>query len=121
MDACLIYNIYNRIILKAGIIGMIKILICCLGGFSSSAMVKKVKSEIIENNLQKEMSVDFSPFMNANKLYHEYDVIMVCPHTRYEVNGFVKKHYDLNIPIYVLPPKMYGLMKFDEIIQFLNS
>lgn len=69
---------------------MIKILICCLGGFSSSAMVKKIKSEIIENNLQKEMSVDFSPFMNANKLYHEYNVIMVCPHTRYEVNGFVK-------------------------------
>ncbi len=115
MDACLIYNIYNRIILKAGIIGMIKILICCLGGFSSSAMVKKVKSEIIENNLQKEMSVDFSPFMNANKLYHEYDVIMVCPHTRYEVNGFVKKHYDLNIPIYVLPPKMYGQMNAKEL------
>ena len=48
---------------------MIKILICCLGGFSSSAMVKKIKSEIIENNLEKEMSVDFSPFMNAKELY----------------------------------------------------
>lgn len=95
--------------------GMIRILICCLGGFSSSAMVKKVKNEIIENNLQDKMYVEFSPFSNAYKVFHEYDVIMVCPHTRYEVTAFIKKHDDLEIPIYVLLPKMYGQMKAEEL------
>lgn len=65
---------------------MIKILICCLGGFSSSAMVKKVKNEIIQNNLQDKMLVEF-----------------------------VKKHDDLDIPLYILPPKMYGNMNAKEL------
>ena len=94
---------------------MIRILICCLGGFSSGAMVNKIKNEIIKNNLQDKMYVDFSPFSNAKKLFHKYDVIMVCPHMRYEVQGFVKNQDDLDIPIYVIPPKMYGLMNAKEI------
>ena len=55
--------------------GMVKILICCLGGFSSSAMVRKVKNEIIENNLQDKMLVEFNPFSTSYKIYKDYDVI----------------------------------------------
>ncbi len=94
---------------------MVKILICCLGGFSSSAMVRKVKNEIIENNLQDKMLVEFNPFSTSYKIFKDYDVIMVCPHTRYEVAGFLKKHNEVDIPIYVLPPKMYGQMNAEEL------
>lgn len=61
------------------------------------------------------MCVEFSPFSNAYKLFHEYDVMMVCPHTRYEILSFIKKHDDLDTFIYVLPPKMYGQMNAEEL------
>ena len=44
---------------------MMKILICCLGGFSSSAMTKKVKNEIEEKELQDKISVEFGPFASS--------------------------------------------------------
>lgn len=94
---------------------MIKILICCLGGFSSSAMVTKIKNEITDNNLENKVYVEFSPFGRASKVLTEFDVVMVCPHIRYEVANFVKDNPDLDKPIYVLQPKMYGHMTAMEL------
>ena len=94
---------------------MIRILICCLGGFSSSAMVKKIKDEIIRDNLKDKLSVEFYPFSNAYKIIENFDIVMVCPHTRYDVQIFLKKHDDINILIYVLPPRMYGQMNAKEL------
>lgn len=41
---------------------MIKILLCCAGGFSSSALSTKVEKEIIENKMQNDYYIEFSPF-----------------------------------------------------------
>ena len=59
---------------------MIRILICCAGGFSSSAMSVKVKKEIEERGLQDELQVDFCPFGTSSDLLDDVDVVMVCPH-----------------------------------------
>lgn len=54
-------------------------------------------------------------YTNAYKVFHEYDVIMVCYHTRYEGTVFIKKHDGPDMIIYVLHPKMYGQMKAEEL------
>ena len=46
---------------------MIKILLCCLGGFSSSALYSKVNKEIIQNNMQNDYYIEFSSFSLADK------------------------------------------------------
>lgn len=93
---------------------MIKILLCCGGGFSSSALSSKAKKEIIENNMEKDYHIEFSPFTLALKKSSEFDIIVCCPHLIYEVNKMLKTSKP-NIPIYILPPKMYGLMNIKEL------
>lgn len=96
---------------------MIKILICCLGGFSSSAMVTKVKNEVKEKELEDEIKIDFSPFGTVHEIIEDYDVVMVCPHIKYELPNFVKKYPNINVPLYILPPRMYGSMRVEELYQ----
>ncbi|WRK54992.1 hypothetical protein SD457_09280 [Coprobacillaceae bacterium CR2/5/TPMF4] len=40
---------------------------------------------------------------------------MCCPHLKIYVEQFIDKT-NVDIPIYLLPPKMYGLMKLEEIL-----
>ena len=96
---------------------MIKILICCGGGFSSSAMATKVKKEIKEKHLENEVIIDFQPFSISYEIMDQYDLIMACPHLKYSVPRFLERHGHNCIPIYLLPPKMYGSMHIEDVIE----
>lgn len=95
---------------------MVKILICCGGGFSSSAMATKVQKEIIEKNMQDKVSIEFYPFSIAYEIIDQFDVLMACPHLKYNVPKFLEKHGS-KIPIYLLPPKMYGSMHIEDVYE----
>lgn len=93
---------------------MIKILLCCGGGFSSSALVNKIKKEIEENDMQEDYHIEFAPFSMAPHKAHEFDIIMCCPHLKFSVDKLVKEK-ELDTPIYILPPVMYGTIKAKEV------
>ena len=93
---------------------MIKILLCCGGGFSSSAIAVRMQKEIKERNLQDRYSITFLPFGLGLKRLDEFDVVILCPHLKVELDK-AKKKMKIDKPMYLLPPKMYGLMKFEEI------
>lgn len=94
---------------------MIKILICCGGGFSSSAMSVKVRKEIEARGIQDKVSVDFCPFELSREHLGDADVIMVCPHQKYRVKQYVADYVQDQKPVYLLPPKMYGTMEVEEL------
>ncbi|OOM71074.1 PTS system, lactose/cellobiose specific IIB subunit [Clostridium puniceum] len=94
---------------------MIKILLCCAGGFSSSALSSKVQKEILENQMENDYYIEFSPFFTANKKMSEFDILVCCPHLIMEVKKMLKVSTP-SIPIYILPPRMYGLMSFKELV-----
>jgi len=94
---------------------MLRILLCCGGGFSSSALSTKIEKEIIENNLQDEYYIEFSPFMLSTNRISEFDIIVCCPHLRLEVSKLVKES-NPDIPIYILPPRMYGVINFKDLV-----
>lgn len=94
---------------------MTKILLCCAGGFSSSALTNKAKKEMLENNMQNDYYIEFSPFSLGIKRASEFDIIVCCPHLMLSVKDMLKKS-DPNIPIYILPPRMYGFMNFKELV-----
>ncbi len=96
---------------------MIKILICCLGGFSSSAMSVKMSKEIIEKGYENQVSINFQPFSLSHDVMSQYDVIMCCPHLKFEIGSFMKKYDDIDTPIYLLPPKMYGSMNVEDVYE----
>lgn len=96
---------------------MLRILICCGGGFSSSALAGKVDKEITANNLEEEVSISFSPFSIAHERADDYDVIMCCPHLKFAVHNIAKNKIQNDVPIYILPPRMYGTMELQEVVQ----
>lgn len=96
---------------------MVKILICCLGGFSSSAMSVKMSNEIKEKGYEDQISIDFQPFALSHDVMNQYDVVMCCPHLKFEISTFMKKYGDIKTPIYLLPPKMYGSMNVEDVYE----
>ena len=100
---------------------MMKILLCCGGGFSSSAMAEHLKKDIENSDYYRDkMTVEFYPFHNAFEKLDEVDVIMCCPHLAYSVPKFIK-NYNVQIPIYILPPKLYGSMTAKSIYEDLSE
>lgn len=95
---------------------MMRILLCCGAGFSSSAMTKLMQDEIIEKHMEDEVSIEYSPFSIAYNKLDEKDIFVCCPHLQTEIPVFLKK-YDVKIPIYILPTRMYGMMKISEIFE----
>ena len=54
---------------------MIRILLCCGGGFSSSAIATRMKKEIKEKNLEDKYSIEFLPFgLGLKELNCNYDI-----------------------------------------------
>lgn len=64
---------------------MIKILLCCGGDFSSSALCSKVEKEIFQNKMQNDYFIEFSPFFTAYKKISQFDVMVCCPHLIFDV------------------------------------
>ena len=88
---------------------MIKILLCCGGGFSSSAIATRMEKEIKEKNLEDKYSIEFLPFGLGLKELDRFDVVILCPHLKVELDRALKNQ-TIDKPLYLLPPKMYGLM-----------
>ena len=95
---------------------MLKMVLCCGGGFSSSYVVERMKKEIRENQLENEVFIEFSPFSLALDKMHDYDIVICCPHLYIYVKRLAQMQ-SLPIPFYILPPRMYGMMEIKEIYQ----
>lgn len=95
---------------------MIKILICCEGGLSSSCLANQLKKQCVEKHYEDKLRIDFSDFQSSYKILNQYDVLMACPHLSYKIPGFIKQ-YGNQLPIYVIPPRMYGNMLIEDIYE----
>ena len=94
---------------------MIRILLCCGGGFSSSAVALKLEKEIVEKHYDEQYHIEFYPFKIAPEIWDDFDIVICCPHLKIEINQYLKKSTP-SIPIYIIPPRMYGMMDLEEIL-----
>ena len=44
----------------------------------------------------------------------EFDIVVCCPHLKFNVDKFLEES-TVEKPIYILPPIMYGMIKFSEL------
>lgn len=97
---------------------MLEILLCCGAGMSSSALTAQCNKSIIANGLGDVAHVEFSPFDNSPRALQEKkrDVIICCPHLAREAKEFIERK-GIDIPVYILPPQMYGVINGPEIVQ----
>lgn len=92
---------------------MIRIAICCGGGFSSSILVSHIQKTLEKEGLQKKASFEFIPFVHLKDRQDEVDIAMLCPHLEWAAKQHVS---EFHIPLYVIPPKLYGLMPAEDFI-----
>lgn len=95
---------------------MLKMVICCAGGMSSSIMANKVKKEIEERNLQSDVTMTFMSFAHFKKAYQEFDIAFLCPHQLYEAKRYCSE-VELPLPVYIIPSLMYGTMYLDDLLE----
>ncbi|MBE6128387.1 MAG: hypothetical protein E7185_03855 [Erysipelotrichaceae bacterium] len=95
---------------------MIRIAICCGGGFSSSALAAHLEREVAEQNLQDKVKFVFIPIHQLANRQDEADIAMACPHTEYKVKqDSAAGRY--HIPVTIIPPRLYGLMPVRDFVE----
>ena len=104
---------------------MLRIVVCCLGGASSSAMAKHFNDQLVEKGLTERYSIRFMPFSllaaegplssaRTGNLQDEFDVALLCPHQEFEAKRLAPK---LTIPVFVIPMRMYGPVAVEHLIE----
>jgi len=107
---------------------MLRIAICCGGGFSSSTMAAHLNRQLEEKGLQDEVFLEFIPFGSlwggsgafisgsTKGRQDEVDVALCCPHLEYPAKNAAKQG-KLNIPVFILPMRLYGQIDIDGVIE----
>ncbi len=95
---------------------MINIVICCGGGFSSSALATRMQKELVQEGMDNEYHISFRPFHDLKEQHDDVDVAMLCPHLLHNARSFASEE-DLNFPLYMIPTRIYGLMNCQTIVE----
>ena len=105
----------HRIDSLTGGTDMIRIAVCCGGGFSSSALALHLEKEVKEKNLQDRVSFIFIPISQLAARQDEADIAMVCPHMEFKVREDSRAGV-YHIPVTIIPPRLYGLMPVSDFL-----
>lgn len=96
---------------------MFRMVICCGGGMSSSSLVNNMNKQVKERGMESEVSIQFQPFHDLEAHIDEFDVALLCPHLLHSAKQKVEAGLYTTLPLYMIPPRMYGLMNFDELYE----
>lgn len=91
---------------------MKKILLMCMGGFSTGLLVEKMKGAARE----KEEEVDIKAISTSalEEVVADYDCLLVAPQINYLAEGIQQKYPEL--PIYQIQPTDYGRLNGQKIL-----
>ena len=107
---------------------MLRIAICCGGGFSSSTMASHLNKQLRAKGLEGKVFLEFIPFANLygddsafitktnRERQDEVDVALLCPHLEFDAKRAVDAG-KLHIPIFLLPMRLYGLVDGENLIE----
>jgi PTS system cellobiose-specific IIB component len=107
---------------------MLRIAICCGGGFSSSTMAAHLNKQLAESEFKDDVFLEFIPFSGlwgesaafsdgqTKERQDEVDVALCCPHLEYPAKTAVKEGR-LRIPVFILPMRLYGQISIDQVVE----
>lgn len=92
---------------------MLKFIICCSQGMSSSALMKKMKDYIKEQSLDIQVNAATVDRILSGEI--AFDVLMLGPQIRFEKNKIQHKFPEKVID--VIPMKAYGRLDGGEVVK----
>jgi PTS system cellobiose-specific IIB component len=96
---------------------MLRIMIKCLGGFSSSGLVNQLNNEVKEKGMEDKVKFIF-PRFGQHKLdlsSEPVDIVMLCPHMAIYAKSLAEANPDT--PFYIMPTRLYGMMQAEELYE----
>ena len=107
---------------------MLRIAICCGGGFSSSTMAAHLNKQLEESSHKDDVFLEFIPFSalwgesaafssgNIKERQDEVDVALCCPHLEFPAQN-AEKEGKLRIPVFILPMRLYGQIDIENLLE----
>ena len=107
---------------------MLRIAICCGGGFSSSTMAAHLNRQLEESPYKDDVFLEFIPFSalwgesaafiggNQKERQDEVDVALCCPHLEFPAKDAARQG-KLRIPVFILPMRLYGQIGIDGVVE----
>lgn len=89
---------------------MIKILLACSAGMSTSLLESSMNDYANKNNIEAYIIAKSSG--EAKSIINEFDIILLGPQVRYMEQTF--KSLAQNKPVLVIPPQVYATAKGEE-------
>ncbi|MBZ2174899.1 PTS sugar transporter subunit IIB [Schnuerera sp. xch1] len=99
---------------------MIKVLMVCSGGMSSSLVVNTIKKEAEKENIEIDIkAVGTGEYIDEVK--EDWDLILVAPQVRHRFEGFEEQAKEENIPIELIPPQNYNPLAGAKLIKQIKK
>ncbi|MEG0470543.1 MAG: hypothetical protein RR562_11605 [Longicatena sp.] len=97
---------------------MLKMIISCGLGMSSSALAVHMQKEIVEKGWENKVQVEFLPFplLMTKQEELDADIAILCPHLMYYAKN-ESKNEKIKIPMYIIPSLMYGKMELVDLME----
>ena len=107
---------------------MLRIAICCGGGFSSSTMAAHLNKQLAESEHKDDVFLEFIPFSGLwgesaafsngqiKERQDEVDVALCCPHLEFPAKDATKQG-KLRIPVFILPMRLYGQIDIANVVE----
>lgn len=94
---------------------MVKILLACSAGMSTSLLVNKMRAYATSKNI--EATIEAKPVIEAKRCMNEWDIVLLGPQVRYMCKDFSQLANDSTC-VDVIPPVSYGTMNGEAVVQF---
>ncbi|MDW6002978.1 PTS sugar transporter subunit IIB [Vibrio mangrovi] len=93
---------------------MVKILLCCAAGMSTSMVVKKMQQAAQSQGIEAEINAVGMEDFDSH--YNDYDCYLLGPQIKYKLADLKIKADAAGKPISVINAMDYGMMKGDKIL-----
>lgn len=93
---------------------MLKIILACDAGMSTSIMVTKMRQAAVEKKI--EVEIEAVPLKFLSEHLPGIDVVLLGPQMRYTLKKVQKELEAENIPVDVINSVDYGMMRGDKVL-----
>ena len=98
---------------------MVRIMLCCSAGMSTSMLVRKM----VEAARERELEVDIEAYGVAefDTQFPHYQVVLLGPQVKYMLKTLSEKAATQGIPVQPIDPMDYGMQRGDKVLDYALS
>ena len=98
---------------------MVKIMLCCSAGMSTSLLVRKMLSVAEERGMPVE--IEAYGIAEFDVQFPRYQVVLLGPQVKYMLSTLSEKTASHSIPVQAIDMMDYGMQRADKVLDFALS